>query len=142
MRETEKYAHVTYFFDGGEDKVLPGADRILIDSPKVPTYDLKPEMSAYEVTDKVVEAINSNKYNAIILNYANCDMVGHTTNVEATIKAVEVVDECVGRVYEAVKNNGGVLILTADHGNADKLIDEKMETILSSYNVSGTIFGN
>lgn len=124
IAETEKYAHVTYFFDGGEDKVLPGADRILIDSPKVPTYDLKPEMSAYEVTDKVVEAINSNKYNAIILNYANCDMVGHTTNVEATIKAVEVVDECVGRVYEAVKNNGGVLILTADHGNADKLIDE------------------
>lgn len=124
IAETEKYAHVTYFFDGGEEKDLAGADRILINSPKVATYDMKPEMAAYEVTEKVIEAINSQKYNTIILNYANCDMVGHTTDFDATVKAVEVVDECVGKVYEAAMKNGGVLLVTADHGNADKLVDE------------------
>lgn len=125
IAETEKYAHVTYFFDGGEDKQFAGADRILVNSPKVATYDLQPEMSAYEVTDKVIEAIKSRKYNTIILNYANCDMVGHTTYMSSTIKAVETVDECVGKVYEAIKKYGGTLLLSADHGNADKLIDEE-----------------
>ena len=125
IAETEKYAHVTFFFDGGVDKVLEGEDRILVDSPKVATYDLKPEMSAYEVTDKVVEAINSNKYDLIILNYANCDMVGHTGVIPAAVKAVETVDECVGRCVEAINNCGGVAIITADHGNAEKLLDEE-----------------
>lgn len=124
IAETEKYAHVTYFFDGGEDKEMPGADRILVPSPKVATYDMQPEMSAYEVTAKVLAAIESEKYDCIILNYANCDMVGHTTDMKATIKAVETVDTCVGKVYEAVKQVGGTLLVTADHGNADKLLDE------------------
>ncbi|HEY8445039.1 MAG TPA: 2,3-bisphosphoglycerate-independent phosphoglycerate mutase [Bacilli bacterium] len=125
IAETEKYAHVTYFFDGGVERDLPGATRILIPSPKVATYDLKPEMSAYEVCDKVVEAINSEEYDTIILNFANCDMVGHTTVFDATVKAVEAVDTCLGRVYDAVQKVGGVLLVTADHGNAEKLLDEE-----------------
>ena len=125
IAETEKYAHVTYFFDGGIDKELAGADRILVNSPKVATYDLQPEMSAYEVTDKVVEAIKSEKYDTIILNYANCDMVGHTTVFDASVKAVETVDECVGKVFDAVQSVNGTLIITADHGNADMVIDEE-----------------
>ncbi len=124
IAETEKYAHVTFFFDGGEDKVFEGEDRILVDSPKVATYDLKPEMSAYEVTDKVIDAIKSLKYDLIILNYANCDMVGHTGVIPAAIKAVETVDECVGKVVNALDEVGGVAIITADHGNAEKLLDE------------------
>lgn len=124
IAETEKYAHVTYFFDGGIDKEIPGADRILVLSPKVATYDLLPEMSAYEVKDKVVEAIKSEKYDTIILNFANCDMVGHTCDMNATIKAVETVDACIGEVYSAVKSVDGTLLITADHGNADKLLDE------------------
>ncbi len=124
IAETEKYAHVTYFFDGGVDKELTGADRILVPSPKVATYDLQPEMSAIEVTDKVVDAILSKKYDTIILNYANCDMVGHTAVFEAAVKAVETVDTCVGRVYEAIQKVGGTMVLTADHGNADMIWDE------------------
>ena len=124
IAETEKYAHVTFFFDGGVDKEIEGATRILVNSPKVETYDLQPEMSAYEVCDKAVEAIKSNKFDTIILNFANCDMVGHTTVFDATVKAVEVVDECMGRIYDAVMSVGGDLIITADHGNADKLLDE------------------
>ncbi len=124
IAETEKYAHVTYFFDGGVDKTLEGEDRILVNSPKVATYDLKPEMSAYEVCEKAVEAIKSEKYDTIILNFANCDMVGHTTVFDATVKAVETVDECLGKIYDAVQSVGGDLIVTADHGNADKLLDE------------------
>ena len=100
-----------------------GEDRILIPSPKVETYDMQPEMSAYEVTEKVVEAINSNKYDSIILNYANPDMVGHTGNLEAAVKALEVIDECVQRVVEAVEKNNGVLLITADHGNSEQMID-------------------
>ncbi len=123
IAETEKYAHVTFFFDGGVDKEIEGSDRILVNSPKVATYDLKPEMSAYEVTDKVVEAIAANKYDTIILNFANCDMVGHTGVVGAAVKAVEVTDECVGRVVEALNKVGGVAIITADHGNVEKLAD-------------------
>ena len=125
IAETEKYAHVTFFFNGGEEKQYKGEDRILVPSPKVETYDLKPEMSAYEVTDKVVEAINSQKYNCIILNYANPDMVGHTGSLEAAIKAIETIDECVGRVVEAINNQSGVLLITADHGNAEQMIDYK-----------------
>ncbi|MCI9063224.1 MAG: 2,3-bisphosphoglycerate-independent phosphoglycerate mutase [Clostridia bacterium] len=123
IAETEKYAHVTFFFNGGEEKQYPGEDRILVPSPKVETYDMKPEMSAYEVTEKVVEAIESDKYNCIILNYANPDMVGHTGNLEAAVKAVETIDECVGKVVKAIKDKRGNLIITADHGNAEQMID-------------------
>ncbi len=124
IAETEKYAHVTYFFDGGVDREYQGADRILVNSPKVATYDMQPEMSAYEVCDKVLEAIKSEKYDTIILNFANCDMVGHTTVFDATVKAVETVDECLGKIVEAVNKVNGTLLVTADHGNADKMLDE------------------
>ncbi len=125
IAETEKYAHVTFFFNGGEEKQYPQEDRILVPSPKVETYDLKPEMSAYEVTDKVLEAISSDKYDSIILNYANPDMVGHTGNLEAAIKAIETIDECVGKVVKLVEEKNGVLLITADHGNAEQMIDYK-----------------
>ena len=125
IAETEKYAHVTFFFNGGEEKQYEGEDRILVPSPKVETYDLKPEMSAYEVTEKVLEAIDSEKYNCIILNFANPDMVGHTGNLEAAIKAVETVDECAGKIVSAIKSKRGNLIITADHGNAEQMIDLK-----------------
>ena len=124
IAETEKYAHVTFFFNGGVEKQFNGEDRILVASPKVATYDMQPEMSAYEVTDKVVDAVKSNKYDAIILNFANCDMVGHTGVFEAAKAAVEAVDKCVGRVADAIKEMGGVMLITADHGNADKMIAE------------------
>ncbi|MFO7160453.1 MAG: 2,3-bisphosphoglycerate-independent phosphoglycerate mutase [[Clostridium] cellulosi] len=124
IAETEKYAHVTFFFNGGVEKTFPGEDRVLIPSPKVATYDLQPEMSAYKVTDEVVARINSDKYDVIILNFANCDMVGHTGVFDAAVKAVEAVDECVGRVTKAIADKGGVTLITADHGNADKMIDE------------------
>lgn len=123
IAETEKYAHVTFFFDGGADRQIDGADRILVNSPKVATYDLQPEMSALEVTDKVVAAIESEKYDCIILNYANCDMVGHTGVIPAAIKAVETVDKCVGRCVSALEKVGGVALITADHGNAEQLLD-------------------
>ena len=125
IAETEKYAHVTFFFNGGEEKLFNGEDRILVPSPKVETYDQKPEMSAYEVTDKVIDAINKDKYDCIILNYANTDMVGHTGNLEAAIKAVEAVDECVGKVVKLVESKKGNLLITADHGNAEQMIDYK-----------------
>lgn len=125
IAETEKYAHVTFFFNGGEEKQYIGEDRILVPSPKVETYDMQPEMSAYEVTDKLVEAIESQKYNVIILNYANSDMVGHTGNLDAAIKAVEAVDNCIGRVVDAVEKVGGVLLITADHGNSEQMVDYK-----------------
>lgn len=123
IAETEKYAHVTFFFNGGVEKQYEGEDRILVKSPAVATYDLQPEMSAYEVTDKMVEAVKSGKYDTIILNFANCDMVGHTGVFDAAVKAVEAVDTCVGRVCDAVKEIGGVVLLTADHGNADRMVD-------------------
>lgn len=124
IAETEKYAHVTFFFNGGVEKNYKNEDRILVPSPKVATYDLQPEMSAYEVTDKVVESIKSGKYDVIILNYANCDMVGHTGVFEAAVKAVEAVDTCVGKVKDAMDSMNGVTIITADHGNADKMYDD------------------
>jgi 2,3-bisphosphoglycerate-independent phosphoglycerate mutase len=124
IAETEKYAHVTFFFNGGVEAEFAGEDRALISSPKVATYDLKPEMSAYEVKDEVVKRINSDKYDVIILNFANCDMVGHTGILEAAEKAVMAVDSCVKEVVTAVLNKGGVALISADHGNADMMIAE------------------
>ncbi len=123
IAETEKYAHVTYFFNGGIETPFPGEDRILVPSPKVATYDLKPEMSAFEVTGQLVDATKSRKYDAIICNYANGDMVGHTGNLEAAIRAVEVLDECVGRVVTTMREVGGEVLITADHGNAETMLD-------------------
>ena len=124
IAETEKYAHVTFFFNGGVEKQYEGEDRILVKSPAVATYDMQPEMSAYEVTDKLVEAIKSGKYDMIILNFANCDMVGHTGIFDAAVKAVEAVDECVDKVTDAIAEMGGVALITADHGNADKMVED------------------
>jgi 2,3-bisphosphoglycerate-independent phosphoglycerate mutase len=123
IAETEKYPHVTFFFNGGEELIFPGEDRILVPSPHVATYDLQPEMSAFEMTDRLEEAILSKKYNAIICNYANPDMVGHTGNLQATIKAIETVDTCIGRVVKAMQSIGGEVIITADHGNAELIYD-------------------
>ncbi len=125
IAETEKYAHVTFFFNGGEEKVFPGEDRILVPSPKVATYDLKPEMSAPEVTDKLVEAIIARKYDVIIVNYANGDMVGHTGILESAIKAIETVDRCLQRLESAVLASGGSMLITADHGNAECMRDHE-----------------
>ena len=127
IAETEKYAHVTFFFNGGVETVFPGEDRVLIASPKVATYDLQPEMSAYEVTEEAVKRIESGAYDVIILNFANCDMVGHTGVYEAACRAVTAVDECVGRVVEATSRMGGVSLITADHGNAERMADEDGE---------------
>ena len=127
IAETEKYAHVTFFFNGGVETVFPGEDRVLIASPKVATYDLQPEMSAYQVTEEAVKRIESGSYDVIILNFANCDMVGHTGVYEAACRAVTAVDECVGRVVEATSRMGGVSLITADHGNAERMADEDGE---------------
>ena len=124
IAETEKYAHVTFFFNGGREAPFEGEDRKVIPSPKVATYDLKPEMSAYEVADECAARIRSGKYDVVILNFANCDMVGHTGVFDAAVKAVEAVDACVGTVWAAVKEMGGCMFLTADHGNADKMRNE------------------
>ena len=124
IAETEKYAHVTFFFNGGVEQTFPGEDRVLIPSPSVPTYDLKPDMSAKEVTDACVERIESGNYDVIILNFANCDMVGHTGVYEAARLAVETVDECVNRVVEATSRMGGISLITADHGNADRMLED------------------
>ena len=123
IAETEKYAHVTYFFNGGVETPYAGEDRIMVPSPKVATYDLKPEMSAREVTDRLVEAIRSGKYQAIVCNYANSDMVGHTGNLAAATRAIEVLDECIGRAVEAMRDTAGEVLITADHGNAETMLD-------------------
>ncbi len=123
IAETEKYAHVTFFFNGGREVMFDGEDRILVNSPKVATYDLQPEMSANEVCDKVCEAIEKGIYDVIILNFANCDMVGHTGFFDAAVTAVETVDKCVGRVRTSTEKMNGIMLLTADHGNADKMVD-------------------
>ncbi|MGN0671396.1 MAG: 2,3-bisphosphoglycerate-independent phosphoglycerate mutase, partial [Anaerovoracaceae bacterium] len=125
IAETEKYAHVTFFFNGGVEEENPGEDRILIDSPKVATYDLQPEMSAYLVTEKVLEEIARNKYDVIILNFANADMVGHTGVMDAAVSAIEALDRCVPRIEKAVLEKGGQILLTADHGNADEMLDSE-----------------
>ena len=127
IAETQKYAHVTFFFNGGEEKTFNGEDRILIKSPDVPTFDLMPEMSAYPVCDAVCEQITSGKYDAVILNFANCDMVGHTGIFDAAVSAVEAVDTCVGKVVDAALSMGGTVLITADHGNADVMFDENGE---------------
>ncbi len=124
IAETEKYAHVTFFFNGGEERQFPGEERILVPSPKVATYDLKPEMSAPEVTDKLVAAIESGKFDFIVVNFANTDMVGHTGDLAAAVEAVRAVDEAVGRVEAAVRDQGGALLITADHGNAETMKDQ------------------
>jgi len=129
IAETEKYAHVTFFFDGGKEVDYKNEDKILVPSPKVATYDLKPEMSAYEVTDKLLESIGN--YDVIILNYANGDMVGHTGVMEAAVKAVEAVDECLGKVYEKIKEVDGVMIVIADHGNCEEMIDDDGNVVTS-----------
>ena len=121
LAETEKYAHVTFFFNGGVEQPFDGEDRILVPSPLVPTYDLKPEMSAPEVTDRLVEAIHSGKYEVIVCNYANPDMVGHTGNFQAAVRAIEMIDQCLGRIYATVRAVGGELLITADHGNAEQM---------------------
>lgn len=145
IAETEKYAHVTFFFDGTknydgiERPQLHMADRILVNSPKVATYDLKPEMSIYEVTDKLLEAIHEEKYDVIIVNFANCDMVGHTAVFDAIVKAVEAVDECVGKIYNANEHVGGVMLLTADHGNAD-IVYDKDGNLVTSHTTSPVPF--
>lgn len=127
IAETEKYAHVTFFFNGGVEAPNPGEERVLIPSPKVATYDLKPEMSAPEVTERVLKEINGSAYDVIILNYANPDMVGHTGVLEAAVRAIEVVDECLGRVVQGILDKGGVALVTADHGNAEQMLEEESE---------------
>lgn len=123
IAETEKYAHVTFFFDGGVDKQIKNAKRVLIPSPKVPTYDLKPEMSAYEITEAVIKELDSRVHDVVILNFANGDMVGHTGVIPAAVKAVEAVDDCVGRVVRKIQEVGGIALITADHGNCEKMLD-------------------
>ena len=136
IAETEKYAHVTFFFNGGEEKVFPGEDRCLIPSPKVPTYDLQPEMSAHLVADEAVKRIESGNSDVIILNFANCDMVGHTGVFDAAVKAVEAVDHCVGRVVDATAGMGGVTLITADHGNADRMLEDDGTTPFTAHTTS------
>jgi len=137
IAETEKYPHVTFFFNGGNNEPYVGEERILINSPKVATYDLKPEMSAYEVTDALIEAINTDKFDAIILNFANPDMVGHSGMLEPTIKAIEAVDECLGKIVDLVVEKGGAAVIVADHGNADEVLtkDDKPMTAHTTRNV-------
>lgn len=140
IAETEKYAHVTFFFNGGVEEPNPGEDRILVNSPKVATYDLKPEMSAYEVADKLVEAIKSLKYDVIIINFANPDMVGHTGILEAAVKAVEAVDECVGKAIDALLSVDGQLFLCADHGNCEQLVDYETGAPLTAHTINPVPF--
>ncbi len=138
IAETEKYAHVTFFFNGGEERVFEGEDRILIPSPHVETYDKQPEMSASEITERLIEAINSRKYDAIICNYANADMVGHTGDFKATISAIETIDKCLGQVIESAKKVGGEIIITSDHGNAEQLKAYTTEKIKSQSHTAHT----
>ncbi len=133
IAETEKYAHVTFFFNGGVEAVYDGEDRVLVNSPKVATYDLQPEMSAPEVTDKVVERIMSGEYDVIVLNFANCDMVGHTGVFDAAVAAVETVDTCLGKVVDAIEKMGGTALITADHGNADQMVEADGNTPFTAH---------
>ena len=133
ISETEKYAHVTYFFNGGKEKPFPNEDRILIPSPSVSNYDEVPEMSAYEITERLIEEIKKNKYDFIIVNYANPDMLGHTGNFKAAVQAIEVIDQCLGRLVETTLENNGGLIITADHGNAEEMIDPHTGEILTEH---------
>jgi len=123
VAETEKYAHVTYFFNGGVEKPFPGEDRVLVPSPKVATYDLKPEMSAAGIAENVVQAASDSAFDVVIVNFANADMVGHSGRIPPTVQAVETVDACLGEIYQAVRSRGGAMLITADHGNAEQMID-------------------
>jgi len=123
VAETEKYAHVTYFFNGGVEQPFPGEDRVLVPSPKVTTYDLKPEMSAAGIADSVVKAVDDGTFDVIVVNFANADMVGHSGKIEPTVKAVETVDGCLGEIEKSIRRKGGSLLVTADHGNAEMMID-------------------
>ncbi|HAJ19587.1 MAG TPA: 2,3-bisphosphoglycerate-independent phosphoglycerate mutase, partial [Rhodospirillaceae bacterium] len=136
IAETEKYAHVTFFLNGGRETVFEGEDRILVPSPDVATYDLKPEMSAAEVTDKLVEAIDSGRYDLIVVNYANTDMVGHTGIFDAAVKAVETIDGCLGRLEAAILKQGGRMLITADHGNADMMVNPDTGIAHTSHTLS------
>jgi 2,3-bisphosphoglycerate-independent phosphoglycerate mutase len=138
IAETEKYAHVTFFFNGGEERVFKNEDRILIPSPHVPTYDQKPEMSAFEVTDKIVDAVRGRRYDVIICNFANADMVGHTGDFNATVRAIEAVDACLGRIVEAARAAGGEVIITADHGNAEQMRSFTTEKVRSQPHTAHT----
>ncbi|HEU0219946.1 MAG TPA: 2,3-bisphosphoglycerate-independent phosphoglycerate mutase [Gallionella sp.] len=140
IAETEKYAHVTYFFSGGREQPYPGEDRILVPSPKVATYDLKPEMSAFEVTDELEAAILNRRYHAIICNYANGDMVGHSGNMEAATQAIEVLDICIGRVVKAMRSIGGEVIITADHGNAEQMLDRTTQQAHTAHTLNPVPF--
>ena len=140
IAETEKYAHVTYFFNGGVEESYEGEDRVLIPSPRVETYDQRPEMSALELTDELINRIKKNKYNLIVTNFANTDMVGHTGNFKATIKAVETVDSCIGKILEQCKKNGYTLIITSDHGNADLMYDEKKSIPCTTHSINPVPF--
>ena len=140
IAETEKYAHVTFFFNGGVEAPYENEDRALIPSPKVATYDLQPEMSAYEVTDEVIKRIESGKYDVIILNFANCDMVGHTGVFDCAVKAVEAVDECMGKVIDAVRARDGVVCITADHGNADQMVDPDTREVFTAHTTNQVPF--
>lgn len=140
IAETEKYAHVTYFFNGGEEKLYAGEDRILVPSPKVATYDLKPEMSAVEITDKLTAALDTKQYSFVCVNYANADMVGHSGMMDATVKAVETVDLCLARLAESCAANGYDLMITADHGNAECMFDEKTNQPLTSHTTNKVPF--
>ena len=140
IAETEKYAHVTFFFNGGAETVFPGEDRVLIPSPKVPTYDMKPDMSAREVAAEAVKRIESGEYDVIILNFANCDMVGHTGVYEAARLAVETVDECVQKVVEATQQMGGITLITADHGNADRMLEDDGKTPYTAHTTNPVPF--
>jgi 2,3-bisphosphoglycerate-independent phosphoglycerate mutase len=133
IAETEKYAHVTFFFNGGREEPFAGEERTLIPSPQVKTYDLKPEMSAFEVTDALLEAIESGEYDTIICNYANGDMVGHTGDFDASVKAVEVVDQCLARIVTAIESINGHLLVTADHGNVEQMLDPATNQPLTSH---------
>ena len=133
IAETQKYAHVTFFFNGGEECQFEGEDRILIKSPDVATFDMKPEMSAPEVCEAVCNAIDEDKYDVIILNYANCDMVGHTGMMDAAVKAVEAVDTCVGKMVDKILEKGGKALITADHGNADCLVDPETDDMFTAH---------
>jgi 2,3-bisphosphoglycerate-independent phosphoglycerate mutase len=139
IAETEKYAHVTFFFNGGEERVFDGEDRILVPSPHVATYNMRPEMSAYEITDKLIEAIDSRKYDCIICNYANADMVGHSGDFQATIKAIQAIDKCLGKVINVTTKVGGEIIITADHGNAEQMRAYTTEKIKSQAHTAHTM---
>ena len=138
IAETEKYAHVTFFFNGGEERVFEGEDRILVPSPHVETYDKTPEMSAYEISERLIESINSRKYDAIVCNFANADMVGHTGNFKATISAIETIDKCLGKIIESTQKVGGEIVITADHGNAEQLKAYTTEKIKSQSHTAHT----